>query len=158
MMFLRRFFKLLNNQTTAPQLVQGETMADELHNDVQHLEQYGFTSAVPDNVAHGVIGAVNGQADHLVLFGYFDTENRPILEVGEVAVYAKTDAGISTVTIKKNGDIVIKPASGKTIVDSNLEGTGWAHFAQDVTAGSISLQGHTHGGVVVGGGITGVPQ
>jgi phage gp45-like len=152
MMLLRLFQKLRNSPNTRPQSAQVETLAGELHNDATHLEPYGFTSAVPSNVDQGVAGFVNGQSDHVVLFGYFDLVNRPVLLEGESIVYAKTDAGISTIKLSKNGDIEVTPASGIMKLNGEFRATG------DVKAGTISLQNHVHGGVVAGGSNTGAPQ
>lgn len=137
---LRRVLRHGNKASTPSQQAQVESLADELHGDVEVLETYGFSAVPPESVAEGLAAFLGGESDHGVVLGWFDKTHRPTdLQPGEVCVYdlnnsritlnkdgeiiAKSQSG-STVTLLKNGDVVIKPASNQTIIDSNLRVNG----------------------------------
>jgi phage gp45-like len=139
-----------------------ECTSDDIQDDVEVVQTYGFNAVPPDNVTEAIVLNVNGHSDHSVLISFIDKQNRPLINKGEAQMYAKTDAGISTITFKKNGDIEINPANNKLIINANIEVNGKIDATGDVKAGSISLQNHTHpqnNGNDYGGGVnTGASQ
>ena len=133
---IRRFLKHLLDATTPTNLLQVESLAGEVHNDVEELQPYGLASNTPPEVNEGLALFVNNNPDHGVCVGWFDRSFRPAnLLAGEVIVYDKTG---STILLKSNGNIEITPSSGILKLNGQLQATG------DVTAGTISLQNHGH--------------
>jgi phage gp45-like len=165
---VRRVYKRLFDSSKPSNQVQIESLADDVHNDVEVAEPYGFTAYAPEDVPEGIAIFASGESDHGVVIGWFDKKHRPrtLLE-GEVMLYTRrghkvylkddgsmvlTDQQGSTIALATNGDIQLVPSSGKMKLVGTLEATG------DVKAGSISLRNHQHSGIVPGGGITGLPQ
>ena len=78
---------------------------------------------------------------------------------GQVNVVAPSQVTITTPTTLITGNVIINGT-----LNSGVEGGGTAtfagdvHAAGDVTAGPISVQGHTHSGVQPGGGNSGGPN
>lgn len=164
---LRRVFRRALNTSTPSQQVQIESLADEVHGDVEELQFYGFTSAPPAEVTEGLAAFVGGQSDHGVVLGWFDKIFRPKnLLPGEVKLYSRFG---QTVFLHAAGGVLITDAAGSTydmragvITLTPGAGTvqvvGSIHASGDITAGAISLSTHVHGGVVAGGGNTAVPH
>lgn len=151
----RRFYKTAITLDTPSIQVQGETLESELHNDVEVLETYGFTAPAPADVNEGLCVFVNGQSDHGVIVGWFDKKYRPTdIKAGEVCIYSHTG---SKILLKNNGDIIVTPSSGKTILNSDLQVNGKIDATGDIKAGAISLQNHVHSGVRAGTSDTGAP-
>jgi phage gp45-like len=151
----RVILRMLKLNTPSIQ-AQVEAQEGNIQDDVEVVQNYGFNAVPADNVQEGIILYVNGQADHGVVISWIDKANRPKIVKGEVQVYAKTPAGLSSITLKNDGSIEIKPANGIVKLTGKLECTG------DVIAGNISLQQHTHpqnNGNHFGGGVnTGASQ
>lgn len=61
------------------------------------------------------------------------------------------------VTVNAGGGVTVNASSGTTI-NGDVQVNGKLTASDDVLAGSISLKGHTHGGVQSGGSSTGAPQ
>lgn len=182
---LRRVFRRALDTSTPSQQVQIESLADEVHGDVEELQPYGLATAPPDDVTEGLAAFVGGQSDHGVVLGWFDKLFRPRdLLPGEIKLYSKfgqtvfldaaggvliTDAAGSTYDMRA-GAITLTPSAGTVLVQGNIHATGGLlvdgpshmvgalHSDVDVTAGAISLIGHVHGGIVAGGGNTAVPH
>jgi len=69
------------------QRVQVQALADETHDDVERVQQYGFTS-VPFAGAEGVVVFVGGNRDHGLVIAVDDRRYRLVgLSAGEVALY-----------------------------------------------------------------------
>ena len=136
---LRRVFKRSVNPATPSQQAQIESLADEVHGNVELLEQYAYTSVAPPEVDEGLAAFVAGESDHGVVLGWFDKTHRPTtLEPGEAQMYSKFGQSIyldklgqitlkdqagSTLTLKTNGDILAVPASGLYKVTGELRTT-----------------------------------
>ncbi len=117
------------------QLLQLDVLADETVEDIERVQNFGFTSNPPKN-AEAVVLFVNGQRDHGLVVAVDDRRYRiKNLASGEVAVYDQTG---SVITLKANGDIEMRPHSGKVKLTGDLEATG------DVKAGTVSLKNHQH--------------
>lgn len=124
------------------QELQVSLLADEVRDEVEHFQQYGFTSN-PDVGAEAVVVCVNGSREHALAIAVDDRRYRiRNLGSGEVAVYSKHGA---TIVLKQNGDVEVTPKSGSKIrLAGDVAVTGTLEASGDVKAGAISLQGHTH--------------
>lgn len=164
---VRRVLRRSITTTTPSAQAQVESLADEVHNDVEFAESYGETACPPDDVPEGIALFVGGQSDHGLILAWLDKAHRPTgLEPGETVRYSVfgqrikfdklgqvliTSGAGSTIQMEASGDIVFAPASGVMKVNGRIEAT------EDVTAGTVSLQSHVHGGIEPGGGNTGGP-
>jgi phage baseplate assembly protein V len=98
-MALARCVLTLVNDKAKMQLVQVTLLADEVKDDVEHFQMYGFTS-VPFDGAEGVALFLGGGRDHGIVVCLDDRRHRLTqLQQGEVALY--TDEGTKFV-LKRN--------------------------------------------------------
>lgn len=98
------------------QLVQLTALDGETRENVERVQNYGFTS-VPKPGAEGVAVFVGGYRDHGLVVAMDDRRYRPTgLQAGEVAVY--TDQG-DKVVIERGGTIRVT-ASTKVVVAAPL--------------------------------------
>ncbi len=157
----RVILRILKLNTPSIQ-AQVEAQDGNIQDDVEVIQTYGFNAVPADNVQEGIILYVNGQSDHGIVISWIDKVNRLKIAKSEVQVYAKTNTGLSSITLKNDGSIEIKPANGILKVSGKIEATGDVIALGDVIAGSISLQQHTHpqnNGNHFGGGVnTGASQ
>lgn len=170
---LRRVLRTSHKADTPSQQTQIESLNDEVHDHVEVLETYGFSAVPPPTVTEGIAAFLAGQSDHGVLLGWFDKTHRPLdLDPGEVCIYDKNNSQIllnklgeifvrdktgSTIKLLQNGDVVVTPSSSKMIINANVQVNGTVNASGDVTAGSVSLQTHIHGGVKAGPNTTSTP-
>jgi phage baseplate assembly protein V len=182
---VRRVLRRSITTATPSAQAQVESLADEVHNDVEFAESYGETACPPDDVPEGISLFVGGQSDHGLVLAWLDKLHRPTgLEPGETVRYSVfgqtlkfdklgqvviTSGAGSTIQMAANGDIVCTPASGvmkvngKLVVSEDLDvggdinGAGNVQAELDVTAGGLSLQAHAHSGVQTGPSNTGGP-
>jgi phage gp45-like len=126
---VRRVYRRLFDSSTPSNQVQIESLADDIHNDVEVAEPYGFTAYPPEDVPEGVAVFPSGESDHGIVMGWFDKVHRPrTLLAGEVMLYTRrghrvylkddgsmmlTDQQGSTFELAVNGDVKVVPASGK---------------------------------------------
>lgn len=104
------------NDAKKMQLVQLGILTDETREDIERVQNYGFTG-VPLEGAEAVVVFVGGRRDHGLAIAVDDRRYRVKgLKPGEVAIY--TDEG-DQITIKRGGNITVKGAA-KVIVDSPL--------------------------------------
>lgn len=94
------------------QVVQSSTLVDDVDDDVELLEQYGFTSAPPGG-SEGLVLRVGGERAQqvAVLFGKRSARFTD-LEQGEVAVYNEAGAAL---VLRNDGSIEALPAPGQTV-------------------------------------------
>jgi len=151
----------LVNDSTLMQNLQLELLAGELRDDVEHVQNYGFTSH-PFPGAEAVAVAVAGSRDHVVVVAVDDRRYRlTALEQGEVAIY--TDEG-DKVVMRRGGVIELTAATKVRIVaplcemtgDLDVAGTVTGHV--DVIANGTSGHTHTHGGIDRGSSSTDEPD
>lgn len=140
--------------------LQVTLLADEVRDDVERFQQYGFSSH-PHPGAEALVVCVAGNRDHAVVVAVDDRRYRiKGLEQGEVALY--TDEG-DKVVLKRDGVIELTAATKVRIVSPLVECTGDVDVAGTVTAGvdviadGISLVGHVHSGVDAGLSNSGPP-
>ena len=151
----------------ARQRLQLEILADELQDDVERAQDYGFTSH-PLPGCDGFLLCSGGSREQAVAVAVDDRRYRPRdLAPGEVALY--TDEGDRIVL--KRGRVVEVTAGARIRVDApEAEFTGSVRIngtlavQGDITfAGAVTANGkriddtHTHTGVQPGGGVSGVP-
>lgn len=156
---IRRFFKRILNANERTNLLQIETLADELHNDVEEAEPYGFASHTPSEVSEGVAVFLNNNPDHGVCVGWFDRSFRPAgLKVGESIMYSKhgqtikfDDAGAITITDKAGSTITMDGVGGIDIVSARLTHNG-------INIGSTHVHPQNNGNHFGGGTNSGGPQ
>lgn len=159
------------NDAGPVQTVQAQMLADEVQDDVERIQQYGFSSA-PLPGAEGVVVFVGGNRDHGLLIACDDRRYRKRgLQPGEVALY--TDEGDQIVlsrgrvikvtagaALEVNAPVVTLTASSKVRLETPiLEVTGNIKDNCD-TGGKTMLQmrqaynAHTHTENNVAGGQT----
>lgn len=143
----------LVNDAAKLQALQVTLMADQVPDDAEHFQHYGFSS-VAHAGAEGIALAVGGSTGHTVVINVDDRRYRiKNLASGEVVLY--DDLG-HTVHLTRNG-IVINGAGHPVTVNGDLVVNGTVTASGNVTGAGVSLAGHRHGGVTVGGAQTGTP-
>ena len=108
--------------------VQVTLQADQVADDVEHFQHYGFTS-VPLAGAEGIALAVGGNTGHTVVINIDDRRYRlRSLAAGEVALY--DDLGHSVVltragiVVNGGGHLVRLTGLSKLRVEAPIESTG----------------------------------
>lgn len=142
LMVTRAVVKLVSD-SLGIQGVQVSLLADEVRDNVERFQEYGFTSH-PVPGAEAIAVCVGGSRDHAVVIAVDDRRYRlKGLAQGEVALY--DDLGKKLV-FKRNGTIEI---TGNVLVVGNITATGKVYDAN----GAKSMDGmrtvynsHTHGG------------
>lgn len=101
----------------AIQTAQARLLADETHDDMERVQEYGFTS-VPLPGAEGVVVFVGGNRDHGLIIATDERRYRPKgLQSGEVALYTDEDTGPGGHRIHfKRGQIIELKAGASSIV------------------------------------------
>jgi phage baseplate assembly protein V len=103
------------------QTAQAQLMADEVQDDVERIQQYGFTS-VPLDGAEAVVAFVGGNRDHGLIIAVDDRRYRlKGLQGGEVAIY--DDQG-QCVILQRNGRIYLKALTKLSIDAADTEMSG----------------------------------
>lgn len=93
MMFARCIVSLINDSTNM-QIVQIKVGKNEVQDDIERVQDYGFTS-VPRPGSEALMGFLNGNRDHGIAIKIDDSRVRiKDLESGEVAVYNYTGVKI----------------------------------------------------------------
>lgn len=110
------------------------TVEGEPLNDLERIQQYGFTS-FPESGAETVVLSVNGNKDQSFIIAIDDHRYRlKVLSSGDVALYSK---GGNYILLKANGDIQVHS-------DTITLGDG-SSFKKLITEDILSvLSGHTH--------------
>jgi phage baseplate assembly protein V len=137
------------DDATKMQACQISLSEGEVRADVEHPQNYGFTS-VPFAGAEATVVCVGGRRDHCIVLTVDDRRYRlKGLAEGEVALY--TDQG-DKIVLGRGGNITIT-ASSKVTVNAPLVEVP----SGDVTAQGVSLKNHVHSngntGVPPGGGL-----
>ena len=150
------------------QTAQVQLLADEVQDDVERIQEYGFTS-VPLPGAEGVVVFVGGNRDHGLLIATDDRRYRLVgLEAGEVALYDDLgqkvhltrsgiviDGGGLPVTVQNAPTVTI---TGDLHVDGNIVADGDVkdHTTKSMAGMRGAYNGHTHADTH--GGNTGTPN
>lgn len=152
---------MLVNDAAKMQALQVRVMADEVLDDVEHWQPYGF-SAHPLGGAEALVLAVGGHRAHSVVVSCGDRRYRLTgMEGGEVAIYTDEKDKIHL----KRGRVIevethtlnIKAAESVNFDTPLITQTGQIVAQQDVVAASVSLIQHPHGDVQPGTGQSGAP-
>lgn len=131
----------LVNDARQIQAVQLELLKDETHDDIERVQNYGFTSN-PLEGAQAVVLHVDGRRDHSIAIVVEDRRYRLTgLAGGEVAMFDQTGTSI---VLKANGDVEIAPSSGTSRFTGNVTVSGTLTATTDVVGGGKSLKNHTH--------------
>jgi phage baseplate assembly protein V len=121
------------NDGAAVQLVQAQLLADEIQDDVERIQQYGYTS-VPLPGAEGVVLFVGGNRDHGLMIACDDRRYRlKGLESGEVAIY--DDQG-QKVHLTRAGIVIDGAGKDVTIINAPV-----VHVPQDLYVGRDIIAG-----------------
>lgn len=142
------------------QALQVELLEDEVRDEVEHFQPYGFSSH-PHPGAEAIAACVSGNRDHAVVLVVDDRRYRlkPLVQ-GEVALY--TDQG-DKIVLKRGGTIEVTASTKLRVVaplaefTGNVSVTGTVTATVDVIGGGKSLKNHVHSGVEPGGGNSGAP-
>ncbi|NMY07576.1 phage baseplate assembly protein V [Pseudomonas veronii] len=135
MMFSRGVVRRVTD-TNGRQQLQVELLKDELRDDIEHMQNYGFTShAKGGDVAVAFIG---GNREQGIVLAVDDRRYRIVLQAGEVAMYddlgnkvellrdmvrvtAVQHAEVQAPTIKLIGEIEL---IGNVKIQGNIDSTG----------------------------------
>lgn len=147
------------------QTAQAQLLADEVHDDVERIQEYGYTS-VPHDGAEAVIACVGGNRDHGLIIAVDDRRYRLTgLDKGEVAIYddqgQKVHLTRSGIIVDGGGNNVTITNAPKVRIESELEVTGQIKDMCDSSGKTMSdmrgvFNGHTH--IDSRGGDTTPPQ
>jgi phage baseplate assembly protein V len=153
------------NDAGGVQLVQAQLLADELQDDMERIQQYGYTS-VPLPGAEGVAVFAGGNRDHGLVIAVEDRRYRlKGLKGGEVALYDdlghKVHLTRDGIVIDGAGQQVTITNTPKTRIESDLDVTGEIKDLCDSGGKTMSgmrnvYNGHDHPGD--SGGTTGTPN
>lgn len=161
------------NNTSMLQTAQVEGLAGEILDDAERYQPFGL-STIPMSDAECVLASL-GSDDQTVILAVDDRRYRPKQGVvGDVMLYgigdnpnAGHDSATQRITLKANGDIVVKCGSAKfELLQSgivNISATTLNIVGNVNTTGTLTNNGklvgstHTHGGVQTGSGTTSPP-
>ena len=103
-MLLSRAIVNVIKDSTKMQLMQIEILNKEIKDDVERIQNYGFTSS-PKPGAEAFVGFINGNKDQGVIIAVDDSRVRlKNLEAGEVAMYHESG---SFIKMKADGSVEI---------------------------------------------------
>lgn len=136
------------------QTLQVQLSKDEIKDDVQRLQNYGFTS-YPMEGAQALGIFQDGSREGGIIVALDDARYRIQVSEGEVAMYSKFG---NKIVMKDDGSIEATPAPGMPFkINGDVTATGTIHGEIDVIAGiAISLKTHVHSGGTISGS-TGAP-
>jgi len=149
-------------------------LSGEVRSDVEHICQFGFRSR-PESGARGLLFALAGNKENSSLVVVDDKRygKEVALEEGDTLVYNKEGTfshysgeelrhsavsqqtlEVGDTSIVLDGSEITLNAGGATLI---LSSAGLILTGGDIVADSISLKTHVHGGVLIGGEVTGAP-
>lgn len=143
----------LVNSALKVQGVQVTLLADELHDNVEQFQQYGFTSRAFAG-AEGIVVALGGTRNRSVLIACEDRRYRLTgLAEGEVALY--DDLG-SKIVLKRGNIIEVTAAAKLRVASPLLEATAVVDAATSYKVGGTKVVGAQGAAIpdVVAGGTT----
>ncbi len=130
------------------QRLQLTVLADEIADNVEHFEEYGFTSYSQDG-GEGVVGFLGGNRDHGIVLCVNDRRYRPTdLSQGETAMYTSEDVSAQDhrvylklgkkVILLTNVSLGCTDGAGRKLADERLIALFNAHVHSGVTSGGAS--------------------
>ena len=129
------------------QTAQAQLLADEVQDDVERIQEYGFAS-VPLPGAEGVVVFVGGNRDHGLLIATDDRRYRLVgLEAGEVALYddlgQKVHLTRSGIVIDGGGlPVTVQNTPSVTFDTPTVTATGNLHVNGNIVADG-DIKDHT---------------
>lgn len=165
-------------------LLQVESWPGYVQDDVEHAENYGFTSH-PLKDSESVVVNIAGNSSRRLVILVNDRRHRIEITEGQTAMYT---ANGEVIKCDNAGEISLKSASrvlldtplvealqdltvrgnaqvdgnhtvgGDADIGGNVTTDGTIDSAGDQTAGGVSQQTHVHTGVTTGTGVSGPPQ
>lgn len=138
----------LVNDSTRMQSVQVTMQADQTADDVERLQQYGYTS-VPFGGAEGIALAIGGSTGHTVVINVDDRRYRLTgLQEGEVALYDdlghKVHLTRNGIVINGGGHLVSLVNLEKLRVEADIEATGEIRDRCDMPESRSMAQTRAH--------------
>lgn len=153
----------LVKETGLMQGVQVTILADEVADDVENFQAYGFTSS-PLPGAEAIVVSIGGSRGHPVAVVVADRRTRfkgpggTGMALGEVAAY--TDKG-QRVHLKIDGSMALVPVLTGTVdlgSDAPVEFVALAtKVLTELAAIKTAFDAHVHSGVTAGGASSGAP-
>lgn len=143
------------------QRVNAEALAGEQLQDVELMQQFGFTSAPPDGTQLIVLPLGGRTSAAVIIATEHGSYRLQLGNQGEAAIYNQWG---DMVHLKKDRSIRVVAALKVRFESPLVEFTGDGHLAGTLTAdvdvigGGKSLKNHTHGGVAFGGSNTSGPN
>jgi phage baseplate assembly protein V len=132
-LMISRAVVLLVNDGLKLQGLQVSLLADEVRDEVERFQSYGFTSH-PHPGAEAIAASVAGSRDHVVVLAVDDRRYRlKGLQAGEVAIY--TDEG-DKIVIKRGGIVEVTAATKLRVVAPLVEFTGALQVSGAISSGS----------------------
>ncbi len=131
-LMISRAVVLLVNDGLKLQGLQVSLLADEVRDDVERFQNYGFTSH-PHAGAEAIAASVAGNRDHVVVLAVDDRRYRlKSLQAGEVAIY--TDEG-DKIVLRRGGVVEVTAATKLRVVAPLVEMTGALQVAGNINSG-----------------------
>lgn len=113
--------------------LQVSLLAEEVREDVERFQNYGFTSH-PLPGAEAIAVGVAGSRDHMVVLAVDDRRYRLVgLQAGEVAIY--TDEG-DKIVLKRGGTVEVTASTKVRLVTPLVECTGNVQVAGSINSGA----------------------
>lgn len=152
-LMISRAVVLLVNDGLKLQGLQVSLLADEVRDDVERFQDYGFTCH-PHPGAEAIAACVQGSRDHVVVLKVDDRRYRlKGLQAGEVAIY--TDEG-DKIVLKRGGIVEVTAATKLRVVAPLVEMTGALQVGGNISSGAnITAAGNVadQGGAKTMGGM-----
>lgn len=115
---------------------------DQVRDDVERFQEYGFTS-VPKADCEAVVLGVGGNTDHPVVVATDDRRYRPMnLEEGEVALYTLQDA--IRVLLKSDGEVHLGTSPSEFVALANLVKDEITALRDTVNSFVTTFNSHIH--------------
>jgi phage baseplate assembly protein V len=152
--------------TTKIQRASAEGLSSEALNEMELFQQFGFTSAPPEQTELIVIPLGGRTSAAIVVATEHGTYRFKLDAQGEAALYNQWG---DVVHMRQDRKIYMKAAAevivdaplatftGNVQVDGDVHVDGTATADVDVIGGGVHLKTHMHGGVLTGGDLTGEP-
>lgn len=148
MLMVGRCLLIAIDDSKKAQSVQAALLADEVREDVERFQEYGFTS-VPDKNCEAVVVFVGGNRAHGIVVATEDRRYRITdLETGEVALYTKDDG--KRVYLKSDGEVHLGTDPSEFVALSNLVKDELDNFKTDLDNLKTILVSHVHPGCMPG--------
>ena len=142
------------NDSKQVQTVKAALLSDEVSEDVERFQEYGFTSVPYDDI-EAVVVCVGGNRGHGIVVATDDRARRPTgLDEGDVALYDSN--GVRVLCDDDAKEVLLGDAPTEFVALANLVNSELSSFKSDLDSLKTALAAHVHPGVTVGGASTAV--